>query len=193
MFIINATKKEVARDYPEIKSWLRKLKTLRLTSSNSELEFYYSYGFFVPKGNNTLEGYEETSKFTSYLLYDERLEFELSKVRVNLTVKSGQFVISDRMPIGIVPEMIIKIVEEITKIKMIIESEYYNYQDVIDSIPELDKDSVDIEIIRNVVQKDLSKDINLDVDSILDKISDDGYEALSDEEIDFLNKKSKDI
>ena len=34
---------------------------------------------------------------------------------------------------------------------------------------------------------------NLDIDSILDKISNEGLDSLSEEEKDFLDKKSKDV
>lgn len=196
MFVIEATKEEVLKDFPEIKSWMRKLKSLRLKDGEldkSKIEFYYSYGFFVPKVENKMEYYKSVLEKTSKMLYQERLEHELSKVRVNVTLEIDNFIISDRMPNGTIPEVIRSIVEEVTKVKMMIESEYYKYKDVIDSIPPVDSDYVDIKIIRDVVNKDYSNDINFDVDSILDKISNKGFESLSEEERKFLDEKSKDM
>ena len=196
MFVIDVTKEEVLKDFPEIKSWMRRLKSLRLKDSDldkSKIEFYYSYGFFIPKVENKMEYYQTILEKTSKMLYEERLVHEMSKVRVNLTLEIDNFIISDRMPNGVIPEVIRSIVEEVTKVKMMIESEYYKYKDVIDSIPPVDTEYLDIKIIRDVVNKDYSNDINFDVDSILDKISKKGFESLTDEEKKFLDEKSKDM
>ena len=196
MFVIEVTKEEVLSDFPEIKSWIRRLKSLRLKDGEidkSKIEFYYSYGFFIPKVENKMEYYQEILEKTSKMHYEERLMHEISKVRVDISMELDNFVISDRMPKGLVPEIIRKIVEEVTKVKMMIESEYYKLKDVIDSIPPIDSDYMDIKIIRDVVNKDYSNDINFDVDSILDKISNKGFESLSEEEKKFLDEKSKDM
>ncbi len=196
MFVIDVTKEEVLKDFPEIKSWMRRLKSLRLKDGEldkSKIEFYYSYGFFIPKVENKMEYYQGVLEKTSKMLYEERLAHEMSKVRVNLTLEIDNFIISDRMPNGVIPEVIRSIVEEVTKVKMMIESEYYKYKDVIDSIPPVDTEYLDIKIIRDVVNKDYSNDINFDVDSILDKISKKGFESLTDEEKKFLDEKSKDM
>ena len=124
--------------------------------------------------------------------FEDRLSFEMSKVRVNLTIKSGNFMLSDRLPKGRVPELIANIVSEITKVKMIIESEYHENKDVINSIPDLNRDIVSFEMIKDFVKDDMSVH-QFDLDSILDKISRGGYDSLSDEEKDYLDKKSKDM
>ena len=59
------------------------------------------------------------------------------------------------------------------------------------SIPEIDKTFVDIDIVRDVVTNDYKEDKNFDIDSILDKISQKGLDSLSNEEKDFLDNKSK--
>ena len=118
--------------------------------------------------------------------------FEINnKVRVNLTMKIGHFVISDRLPKGIVPESISRIVTEVTKVKMMIESDHYQNEEVKKSIPEIDRTFVDIDIVRDVVTNDYKEDKNFDIDSILDKISQKGLDSLSNEEKDFLDNKSK--
>jgi hypothetical protein len=132
--------------------------------------------------------YENTQK----MMFDERLEFELKKVRVNLTMLVGKnFVLSNRMPKGTIPDIIRKVVTEVTKVKMLVEYEFNNNEDVKKSIPEIDTSIISFEIIRDVV-KDENK-LNLDIDDILDKISQDGLDSLSDEEKEFLDKKSKDV
>jgi ferritin len=99
---------------------------------------------------------------------------------------------ADRLPKGIVPEIIKDIVAEITKVKMIIESEYNEDKEITNSIPELNKDIVSFDLIKDYINNDVDSE-DLDIDSILDKISSDGFDSLSDEEKEFLDKKSKGI
>jgi hypothetical protein len=192
MFTINVEKDELVNQFPEIKKWVKKIQKMSFSKkgevNDSEIEFYCSYGYFVPKRFN---GDKYTTEETSKMLFDERLNFELSKVRVNLTMKIGHFVISDRLPKGVIPETVVKIVTEVTKVKMMIESDYYQNEEVKNSIPEIDKTFVDIEIVKDVVTNDYKEDKNFDIDSILDKISQKGLDSLSNEEKDFLDNKSK--
>jgi hypothetical protein len=55
----------------------------------------------------------------------------------------------------------------------------------------LNKDIVSFEMIKDYVSSDLNSTEDLDLDSILDKISSTGFDSLSDEEKEFLDKKSK--
>lgn len=194
MFTINVEKDELVNQFPEVKKWVKKIQKMSFSKkeevNDSEIEFYCSYGYFVPKSFNG-DKYAEVAEATSKMLFDERLNFELSKVRVNLTMKIGHFVITDRLPKGIIPETVSRIVKEVTKVKMMIESDYYQNEEVKKSIPEIDKTFVDIDIVRNVVTNDYKEDKNFDIDSILDKISQNGLESLSDEEKNFLDNKSK--
>ena len=193
MFTINVEKDELVNQFPEVKKWVKKIQKMSFSNKEfdeSNIEFYCSYGYFVPKSYNG-EKFSEISEITSKMLFQERLNFELSKVRVNLTMKIGHFVIGDRLPKGVIPETVVRIVTEVTKVKMMVESEYYQNEEVKKSIPEIDKTFVDIEIVRDVVSNDYKEDKNFDVDSILDKISQKGLDSLSDEEKDFLDNKSK--
>jgi hypothetical protein len=193
MFTINVEKDELVNQFPEVKKWVKKIQKMSFSNKDfneSNIEFYCSYGYFVPKSYNG-EKFSEISDITSKMLFQERLNFELSKVRVNLTMKIGHYVISDRLPKGIIPETVVKIVTEVTKVKMMVETEYYQNEEVKNSIPEIDKTFVDIEIVRDVVTNDYKEDKNFDIDSILDKISQKGLDSLSDEEKDFLDNKSK--
>jgi hypothetical protein len=106
-------------------------------------------------------------------------------------MKSGHLFLSNRLDKGIVPKIINDIVTEITKVKMLVEYEYNQNEEVKSSIPDVDTNIVSFEIIREAVNNDYSKSQNFDIDSILDKISQKGMDSLSDEEKDFLDKKSK--
>lgn len=194
MFTIQVSKEEALKDYPQVvENWMNFLEKSGKEINEDKLEFYYSYGFFIPKVADKQKFYEEVFENCSNMLYDERLVYELSKVRVNMGMKMGQFIISDRMSKEYVPSIIAEIVNEVTKVKMLVESEYHENQEVKNSIPELDSQIVSFDIIKDVVSGDYSDVQNFDIDSILDKISQKGMDSLSEDEKEFLNKKSKDI
>ena len=124
--------------------------------------------------------------------YDDRLQFELSKVSVILTIKMKSFVISDKLEKGFIPTSIRLLINEITKVKMMLEYEYYKNEEVRNSIPEIDSEIVSFEIVKEIVQGDGGiNEVPLNMDQILDKIVEDGIDSLSDEEKEFLDKKSK--
>ena len=197
MFGIDVERKEVTKEFPIVKDWLKKLKKLKFGTGEfdkDEVEFYYSYGFFVPKSKNNEEEYLKSIESTLNMLYPERLTFELSKVRVNISMKLDNFIITDRLPKGSVPVRIHEIVAEVTKVKMMVESEFSYNKEVLESIPALDKTIVDIEIIKNPeVQEIENNSQSFTIDTILDKISKRGYESLSKEEKEFLDNKSKNM
>lgn len=191
MFTIDATKDDVLNDFPFISEWISTAEQItQKPIDDSKIEFYYSYGFFVPKVENKEEFYNKMYEDVSKMKYPERLDFEMSKVRVNLTMKIGQFILSNRLEKGSIPEIIRKIVTELTKVKMTVEAEYHDDQDIKDSIPEIDTDIVSFQVIRDVVKNDY-QDFDYDIDEILDKISNEGMDSLSEEEREFLDKKSK--
>ena len=197
MFGIDVERKEVTKEFPIVKDWLKKLKKLKFGDGEfdkDEVEFYYSYGFFVPKSKNNEEEYLKSIESTLIMLYPERLTFELSKVRVNISMKLDNFIITDRLPKGSVPVRIHEIVAEVTKVKMMVESEFSYNKEVLESIPALDKTIVDIEIIKNPETQEIeSESQSFTIDTILDKISKRGYESLSKEEKEFLDNKSKNM
>jgi len=88
--------------------------------------------------------------------------------------------------------LIYSIVCEITKVKMLVESEYHQNKEVIESIPELDKENFDIKIVKENLEDEIEEQ-GLDMDQILEKISKEGMHSLSKEEREFLDRKSKDI
>ena len=199
MFVIDVERKEITKEFPIVKDWLKKMKKIKLNEGEFDkdvVEFYYSYGFFVPKSKNNDEEYLKSMESNLKMLYPERFEYELSKVRVNLSMKLDNFIITDRLPKGSVPTKIKEIIAEVTKVKMMVESEFSYNKDVLNSIPALDKTIVDIEIVKNGESTLLTTGSNINdfnIDTILDKISKKGYEALSKEEKEFLDNKSKNM
>ena len=206
MFVIDVERKEIAKEFPIVKEWMKKMKKIKLNEGEFEkdkVEFYYSYGFFVPKNKNNDDEYLKSLESTLTMLYPERLIFELSKVRVNLSMKLDNFILTDRLPKGSIPTRIKNIVAEVTKVKMMVESEFSHNKEVLESIPALDKTVVDIEIVKNgestllttsaTTSSENSITNDFTIDTILDKISKKGYESLSKEEKEFLDNKSKNM
>lgn len=183
-----ATLDEVLLVFPGLEQWLQTVGEFKKDLDRNKIEFFYTFGFFVTKTNNKEELYTKMYQASSDLKYPARLKYELSKVRVNLTLRAGNFILQDRMPRGIIPPIIADVVAEITKIKMILETEEQPNREISQSIPELNKDLVSFENLREYV-KDSAED--LDLDSILDKISSKGLGSLSDLEKEFLDNKSK--
>lgn len=206
MFTIEVGKDEVNKDYPGVlDKWLSIIeKNFNKKIKDDEMELYYSYGFFIPRVNEE-EYYDTAFSKCSNMNFKERYEYELSKVRINLGLKIGDFFLSDKMEGDYLPDTIKDVVEELTKVKMIFESDYHDNQDVKDSIPEVDDSvvSFDFEIIEDIPEDEyldmesdlgiIDKEPDFDIDLILDKISKLGISSLSKEEKEFLNKKSKDI
>jgi hypothetical protein len=195
MFIIDTNREDVLEDFPFIQEWIDTAQKVFIKKEidESKIEFYYSYGFFVPKVENKQELYTDMYEKSSKMLFDDRLTFELSKVRVNITMKIGNFILSNRLEKGSVPEIVGKIVEEITKVKMTVEGDYHDNQEVIDSIPDIDPEIIKFEAVNEIVNKDLPEGMNFNMDDLLDKIGKKGMDSLSDEEREFLDKKSKDL
>lgn len=204
MFVIDVERKEITKEFPIVKDWLKKMKKIKLNEGEfdkDQVEFYYSYGFFVPKSKNNDEEYLKSLELTLVMLYPERLESELTKVRVNLSMKLDNFIITDRLPKGSIPTKIRDIVAEVTKVKMMVESEFSYNKEILESIPALDKNIVDIEIVKNgestILTTGSTSSIppinDFTIDTILDKISKKGFESLSKEEKEFLDNKSKNM
>lgn len=202
MFVIDVERKEVTKEFPIIKDWLKKMKKIKLNEGEfdkDKVEFYYSYGFFVSKSKNNDDEYLKAMQENLKMLYPQRLQYELSKVRVNISMKLDNFIITDRLPKGSIPIKIQDIVAEVTKVKMMVESEFSYDKDVLESIPALDKTVVDIEIVKNGESTFLTTGSNnattndFSIDTILDKISKKGFESLSKEEREFLDNKSKNM
>jgi hypothetical protein len=155
---------------------------------------FYHYGFFNPKVTDKEEYYLRQYEKCSKMKYDERVDYEISRTRVNVTVKIDNFMMTNRLEKGLLPSTIESIVKEITKYKMLIESDYHNDKDIKDSIPPIDSTIVSVDLIKSLVSgKDEVDETEFDLDEILEKISTTGIESLTDKEKEFLDNKSKEM
>jgi hypothetical protein len=192
MFTIKVTLTEVQKDYPKVlEKWISGIEdSFGKKVDLDKLECYYTSGYFLSK--KVKIGDELIPKMD----FSQRLDFEIGKVRTDLTLKLGNFVITDRMQRGFVPSVIRDMIREITKLKMILEGELNGNQfGVADSVPPLQGGFFDEESLRSVFKELAGFSANsvggLDLDAILDKISEFGIDTLSSDEMDFLKSQSK--
>jgi hypothetical protein len=201
MYTLNIKTEDTYKEFPHIKKWIKTIhsKILKKEMDSTEVEIYYTYGFFIKKSNDNQERankYIDMYDRVKSMLYDERVEFELSKVRVDVDISIGSFTLINRL--DVIPLQITNIVKELTKVKMMMEGEFYKDQSVIDSIPPIDPSVVSVKIIR---EDDIDKDYDngdeysesYDIDVLLDKISKNGIKSLTEQEREFLDKTSKGI
>jgi hypothetical protein len=190
MYIVDIGIDNVIEECPFVKEWIEVLNTYVKKSEfpMSKVESYYDYGYFVPASKNTPENYLINLQKSQSMMYEERLSTELGKVRVTVNIKMGHTSLSHKLPKGFIPKSIQDIIAEITKIKMRLEFDEHGDEAIKDSIPEPNPN-----IIVEFIDENVGEEPELDVDDILDKIGKSGFDSLSKEEKEFLDKKSKDI
>lgn len=191
MFLIPITAEEV-KEIPKVKEWIQNMNLISFDQSKvdiDDIEFHCSFGYFVPKSHNTEDKFIDIFETMSNMPFEERFNYELSKVRVNILLKWKKFSISDRLPKGVIPTSVFNLVKELTKVKMTLEFESHGKEEIKKTIPEIDTSLVNIETFNQVASSEIQKDFN--IDDILDKISQNGIGSLSEEEKEFLDNKSK--
>jgi hypothetical protein len=188
MYLINTDLEEVTKEFDFVNSWIDTVckNILKKEKEDCKIVVYYNYGYFVPKGKGA-------NPDQYFMTFDERVDYEFSKVRVNITLKIDDLMLTNRLSKGDIPSIIKSIVTEITKYKMEIEFEFHKNQKIKDSIPPFDNSIVAIETIQQEINVDKIEEDYFDLDSILDKISKNGIESLTDGEKKFLDKKSKEM
>lgn len=191
MYTINIEIEKVLEECPFVQEWIDVLKKniIKKDIETSSIIAYYSYGFFVKKSENNMDSIIDRIENSVRLKYDDRLIEELSKTRVDVILKIGTTILSNRTIKGFVPKTISDIVAEIVKVKMNLEFEEHGDIDIKNTIPPY-SDSVVVEFIDYSEQ---TEEIEYDMDEILDKILNEGYDSLTPEEKSFLDKKSKDV
>jgi hypothetical protein len=189
MYIIDTKIERVCDEFSQVKKWVKTIhkKVLNTKLDKSKISVYYSYGFFVTKTKSETEIINNDELFK--LKYKKRLKIELLKVRVDVTIRVGNFIMTNRLEKGTIPQDIKNIVTELTKVRMMVEGEFHKNIKVINSIPKVDRNIVQYKIIKGNDDNDMEP--MFDMDLILDKISKEGIESLSPEEKDFLDKSSK--
>lgn len=194
---VGTTKKEMSVDFPTVKKWTKSLKSMSTDKkifSKKSIEFYYTCRFKVPTDQQDLSEYLKDAEYATTLPYEERLNFEISKVNVSAHVKHKNLTISDRIPGSEIPNRVLSIFAEIVKIKMLVEYEIHGNEEIRKTIPEIDSSKVDPKVVQNEInqlknQIDDSEDFELD--EILDKINMYGIDSISEKELEFLNRQSK--
>jgi len=192
MNLITTDYQEVINEVPNIKDWVKSISNdiLKKEIDDSKIKTFYQFGYFLPKVENKEEFYQKKYQEYMEMLFDDRLDEELSKVRVSVTLKIGNFIMSNRLEKGVIPKVIKDIVTEITKYKMLYEYQVHGNIDVLNSIPEFDESIATLEVVKNELEYPTD---SYDIDDILDKISDHGMDSLTDGEKEFLKNHSKNL
>lgn len=130
MFITyELVQKEYEKESQALIDILRNSNSKYKNTPIEKIGWTYSFTYFRKKGENTPEYYEALYKMP----YEQRLEVELKKCRVNLSLSAGYFYISDR--VSSISESVKETVKQITMQKMINEQEYIGDENVLNSIP----------------------------------------------------------
>lgn len=141
----------------------------------NKIKFFYHFGFFKTKSAKNDE--------TKYkLVYEDRLKLELSKVRLDISMESGKFIIQDRF--DNTSSLVSVIVADIVKSMIYAEQLHFKDPIVMDSIREYIK-------LREEEEEEDRPLEDYELDDILDKISAKGMESLTSKELDFLRKSSE--
>jgi hypothetical protein len=188
MYTINTKIEEVVKEFDFVNDWIDTIckNILKKEKESCKITTFYDYGYFVAKGSGiNMDQYDMT--------YDDRLSYELSKVRVNVTIKIDDFVFTNRLKKGLIPDLIRSMVTEITKYKMTVEYEFHQNIEIKNSIPEFDDSIVSVEIIKKEIDQEKIEDEYFDIDDILDKIAKKGIDSLTTSEKSYLDKKSKEM
>ncbi|CAG7581637.1 MAG: hypothetical protein SLAVMIC_00941 [uncultured marine phage] len=201
MNTIKVTREQVEQDFPHIyEEFVENLRTSNSLSRKINLEekskWFYTWGSFVKKAKTdeekVLRDLQSREKFD--MEFPARLELELSKIRVTITMEAGKFMRADRARKHLtIPESIVKIITETTKLQVLLEQKEFNNQTVIDSVPPIDEEVIPKEQVEQFLGEshDVDEVEELDIDTILEKISAEGMASLTDQEKEFLDNQSQ--
>lgn len=196
MYLIDAKVEEVYKEFPFIYDWISTIceSIIEKPVDDCKINMFYHYGFFNPKVTDKEEFYLSQYERCSKMKFDERLQYELSRTRVNVTVKIDNFMMTNRLHKGDIPTVVENTVTEITKYRMLVEYEFHKDETVKETIPPIDNSIVSIELVKSLVSN-TGEDVNyeLDIDEILDKIATSGIDSLTEKEKDYLDKKSREM
>jgi len=122
--------KEYGKESGEFIYLLRGSNSKSKDTEIDKIAWLYAFSYFKNKSEFTPEYYENLF----HMKFDERLEEEISKVRVNLSMSAGRFYMTDRVS-SPVSDTIKEVVKFVTIQKMVNEQAHIGDQEVIDSIP----------------------------------------------------------
>jgi hypothetical protein len=216
MNTIKVTAEDVQNDYQSVYddfiSDLRDSNSLSRNIDEEKINWFYSWGSFVKKTKTHEDRVLRDLKNQESLEmeFEDRLEFEISKIRVTITMEAGKYTRGDRVRKRFdVSEKVIQMVGEQTKLRMLLEQKELDNQDIIDTVPAINTDIFPLEQLQAVLGEDHphAQDENsegvsvergqnnqfeeeeLNVDSILEKVFSDGVESLTEREKEFLDNQ----
>lgn len=143
--------------------------------------------FFVKKANNEEEKIEQMNNYRSKmdLVYNERVNLEIPKIRCSLNMKAGYYHRMDRVLEKETPDFIKDMALEIIKYMIFMEQSQIGNPDVIESIKEF------CDMMTSPMEVDLDNSDPDNIDDILDKINEGGMGCLSPKDLKFLDSMSK--
>lgn len=162
---------------------LRNSESSSFDCQEEMFEWHLLWGFFVKKANSEEEKIAQMDRYMSKmnLIYDDRVELELPRIRCSLSMKAGYYHIMDRT-IDETPVFVQDMAREIIKVMMIEEQDQIGDQIVMDSIRGFYES-----IIAN---EDNDSASELSIDAILDKINESGMKSLNSVELGYLKDMS---
>ena len=186
MIVFKATFEDIAKWFPEESGQF--IQELRDSSSKNskfkaeKTDWIVSWGFFVKKAKSEEEQTAQRDLFMNKLkmVYSERVEVELPKIRINLSMKAGQYLRGDKV-YSETPDFITQMAREVVKVMMWEEQKQLQDPIVLESLEEF----------KHLFEESEPSETPLDLDTILDKINTTGMSSLTGEELKFLEKMSK--
>jgi hypothetical protein len=177
--------------FPETyKSFIEDLRNSKSQSKDTKeenMEWYIIWGFFTKKAKTESEIEEQSERIAKRMemVFSDRLNAELPKIRCSLDMKAGYYYRTDRVQEKEVPQFINDMAIDIVKWMIFQEQQWLNNEVVIDSIRDFYDD-----VMYYINSDRVDESENLNMDSILDKINESGMSSLTPIELDFLEKSS---
>lgn len=206
MIPVRITNEEMKELFPlTYNAYLQDLRNSCSKSANKaeeKIEWMIAWGIFGPKTKNESHAIQKQIDYDNKLklTYDERCAVDLQKLRVSVSMKAGYYIRTDRAIDTEIPQMVIDMFYQVTKITMLQEQLILKDPVVMQSLEEfkpllddllegLKNIGLEFEGVENIVET--KKEEPLDMDEILDKISASGIESLNARELKYLEKMSK--
>jgi hypothetical protein len=117
---------------------LRESKSKSANKPDQKIQWLISWGFFGKKGKSEEQIIQKQMDFESklHLPYNERVEEDLPKIRINVSMKAGYYIRTDRALEVEIPKYIIDMSYEVLKITMLEEQMFIKDPEVLESIKE---------------------------------------------------------
>lgn len=190
------TYSQVLIDYPDkITTMLDELIYSNINARLEDVDFFYYW--------TIISSPDHMEEYKHLLFFNERLEYELDKVIVEMYIKHKTYIRGEDVTKLIKPSVIRDELSRIIVTSMLIEQKVFDNKDVIDSIPlnilpidvkfgndllidpgNLNLNDYDYDYIPNVIEEVHT------LDEILEKISNHGMESLTTNEKEILDDLS---